>query len=179
MEEGETLAPEETEELLRRALELTPQGTRRPKKSSVAVYLISLAISALELAVLIGRAGWRPGSEDVFFWLLESFGAVFGAYFFLLVKNRLPKFYDENRINYYTDGLIRIHMAGVSFNNKNWPRILTAFRAWSASALVIAPALCYALDRLTVPDSPWRIVVTLAVLLGGLFIPAYIAAAKK
>lgn len=180
MDSGETLRPQETDELLRRAMELTPElGRGRPTLKNVLAFLLCAGVSALELLLLMVPLKWRPeGDAAAMLWVTVALGAVFGAYFFLAVKRRLPGFYDENRIGYITDGFLRIHMSGVSINNTNWPHMIRAFRGWSAAALTLGPVTVYALDRLTPKDSPWRMIVFFALFLGGLFIPAYYAAIK-
>ncbi len=180
MDSGETLRPQETDELLQKALEFTPEeGRRRPTLKSVVMFLLCAAVSALELVLLLGAMKWRPGDDTAaMLWTSVALGAVFGAYFFLMVKPRLPNYYDENRLGYVTDGFLRLHLMGVRINNANWPHMVKAFRAWSASILTLAPVAVYALDRLTPERSPIRMIVFFALLLGTLFLPAYYTAIK-
>ncbi len=180
MDSGETLRPQETDELLRKAMELAPEaGRRRPTAKHILIFLLCAGVSALELLLLMGPLGWRPGDDmAAMLWTAVGLGAVFGAYFFLAVKTRLPGFYDENRLGYIADGFLRIHMMGVSINNANWPYMLKAFRGWSAAVLTLGPVAVYALERLTPAGSPWRMAAFFALLLGGLFVPAYYAAIK-
>ncbi len=180
MDSGETLRPQETDELLRRAMELAPEpGRGRPALKNILAFLLCAGICALELLLLMGPLDWRPAAGTAaMLWVTAALGAVFGAYFFLAVKMRLPGFYDENRIGYVIDGFLRIHMSGISINNTNWPYMVKAFRGWSAAVLTLGPVTVYALDRLTPAGSPWRMIVFFALFLGGLFIPAYAAAIK-
>ncbi len=179
MDSGETLRPQDTDELLRAALDLRPEEGRRPTRKSVLTFLLCAAVSAAELILLLVYLKWTP-AEDItaMLWTGVILGAVFGAYFFLAVKPRLPKYYDENRIGYVTDGFLRLHLSGVRINNLNWPHLIKALRRFSAAAMLLSPALCYALDRLAPPPSPWRLAVFLTCFLGGLFVPVYYAAIK-
>lgn len=102
-------------------------------------------------ALLLGAGGWaslllcRPdfprAFEALFAMLLTGsiLGAVFGAYFCVFAKTRLPAFYDENKLGFYSDGIFRLNLPGVRFNNSNWPHVLTAGRVWSAAAIAILP----------------------------------------
>lgn len=177
MEEGEKLAPEETDELLRRALEMGKEP-RRPSKRNVIIFLSAAAVSGLELILLLAVLHWRPGEYSAFLWAAELMGGIFGAYAFLLMRTRLPAYYDENRIDYYTEGFLRIHISGVSFNNRNWPHILKAIRTWAAADLVLGPILVFAMERLLPQGGAATTVAGLALLLGGLFIPVYAAAGR-
>lgn len=47
-------------------------------------------------------------------------GACFGIYFCFFAKEKLPAYYDENRICVYTDGLFEMNLPGLSFNNGNF-----------------------------------------------------------
>lgn len=180
MDSGETLRPQETDELLRKALELTPEeGRRRPSLKNVLTFLLCAGASALEIALLMGPLEWRPWNDTAaMLWTAAALGAVFGAYFFLAVKTRLPGFYDENKLGYVIDGFLRIHMSGISINNANWPHMVKAFRGGSAAVLTLGPVTVYALDRLTPQGSPWRMIAFFALLTGSLLVPAYAAAIR-
>ena len=64
--------------------------------------------------------GWE---RDIFtgFFTIEGLSFLFGAWFLLFARETLPAFYDENKINYYSQGPFRIHIAGVYFNNRTGP----------------------------------------------------------
>lgn len=51
----------------------------------------------------------------------------------------LPSFYDENRINYVSQGIFRIHIPGLTFNNSNWPEIIKLLRFDSLCMAVGTP----------------------------------------
>lgn len=105
--------------------------------------------------------------------------AVFGAYFCLFVKTRLPSFYDEHRMELFYDGPLRMHLPGLSLNNQNWPHIVRAARLWSCLSLPFFPALALLMNVLA-PKLWMRAgnYVILILSLGGLFLPIY-AAGKK
>lgn len=98
----------------------------------------------------------------------------FGAYFCIFAKPKLPTYYDENKINIYSDGVFRMNVPGVSFNNSNWPHILQAIRCWATISMVGYPILCFLTARLLIEEL-WRIgsYGILILYLAGLFIPVY------
>ena len=74
-----------------------------------------------------------------------GFGVIYGAYAFFWMAETLPRYYDENRIAQFAQGAMHIHIPGVYYNNRNWPYVLRAFRAWSmASMLLLPPSLAVA-----------------------------------
>lgn len=77
----------------------------------------------------------------------EGLSAVFGAYFCFFVRVRLPKYYDENRVSVFCDGIFRMSMPGMEFNNKNWPCIVRALRLWACLSMVLFPVLNYILGN--------------------------------
>lgn len=73
--------------------------------------------------------------------VLYLLGAIFGAYFVFFVKLSLPAYYDENRISSFSDGPIRMNLAGASINNSNWPHMVHAARIWTCISVALCPAL--------------------------------------
>ena len=61
--------------------------------------------------------------------------ALWGCFF----AKELPTFYDEHKINYVSQGIFRIHMPGLAFNNANWPVILNVLRIFSLLSAVGTP----------------------------------------
>ncbi len=107
------------------------------------------------------------------------FGAGFGAYFCFFVKLKLPKYYDENRINCFVDGAVRMNIPGLTFNNKNWSYIINTGRIWSCSTMLFIPYIFFIANKI-VPISLFYILdyIILALVLCGLFIPMYIVGKK-
>ena len=97
----------------------------------------------------------------------------------LFARESLPAFYDENKINYYSQGMFRIHIIGVQFNNRNWPHVLRAGRTAMLGIAVFNPWLNFLLLKIVGEDTWERYggYVCLAVMLCT-FIPI-VAAAKK
>ncbi|MDE6107821.1 MAG: XRE family transcriptional regulator, partial [Oscillospiraceae bacterium] len=100
---------------------------------------------------------------------------IFGLWACFSIKETLPAFYDENKINYYTDGIFRIHIAGLRFNNSNWPHIVEALRIWTVGMPVLIPIVYWLLRPW------WSDYMSLAVTLvgaSGLIVPVVIAGKK-
>lgn len=92
-----------------------------------------------------------------------------GIYCCFFTKEVLPKYYDENQIDYYTDGFIRIHVPGVSFNNSNWIPILKYFRIWSSITMLVSPLMFFISNYSIIFMIPFFI---------ALFVPIYYIANK-
>ena len=146
-------------------------------------YLFCLSAGVLSVC-LIRKTGYLWDNYASVLWLPPAMAACFGIYFVFLAKEKLPAFYDQNRLNFYSDGIFRMNLPGVYFNNRNWPYILRAARGWCCSAMAGWTA-CYGALRqiLSLFPLPERIrflillFSALAAILGGLFLP--IAAAGK
>lgn len=101
-------------------------------------------------------------------------GASIGAYFVFFIRTKLPRYYDENRINTYTDGFFQLSIPGISLNNANWRSIIVSGRIWSVLAMVLFPVLSLLLHQFC-PAWVWiERAFFLVLTLGGLFIPMYV-----
>lgn len=99
-------------------------------RRALAVWLLGLAPTEMGQTCLVLGVG---------------FGVIYGAYAFFWMAETLPRYYDENRIAQFAQGAMHIHIPGVYYNNRNWPYVLRAFRAWSmASMLLLPPSLAVA-----------------------------------
>lgn len=106
-------------------------------------------------------------------------GAIFGAWFCFFTRLTLPEIYDQRTISMVLDGPFRMNMPGLTFNNRNWPHIVTVGRVWSCAVMAGMPLLSLALGLLC--PALWEIAqmgVVLALTLGGLFLPMYLVGKK-
>lgn len=156
---------------------------QKNKKKHALLYAVGASVTWIEV-LLLYLQGERVGitdeqiSLDVL--LIAILPLIFGIWFFFLIREKLPSYYDTEKINYYSDGFFRMNMAGVHFNNKNWPHILKAGRAFCFLTPILWPAVYFAV-RLFVPYEIWRLIglfVELLVVLGGLFIPMSVMGKK-
>lgn len=103
--------------------------------------------------------------------------AAFGVYIWLFMKERLPNYYDENKINQYSDGFFRMNVPGVYFNNSNWKHILHGLRIWTALFTALYPIAIYLEEKFLELNSVAMLPICLCSVFT-LFIPIY-AMGKK
>ncbi len=104
---------------------------------------------------------------------------IFGAYFCLFVKTRLSTYYDENRCGLYYDGIFRMNVPGVAFNNTNWPHVVRVIRIWSCLVLALYPVINIVMNLASAQLwSRIELYVLLLLVLGGLSVPVYIVGKK-
>lgn len=179
------LEAENAEILVKKALSLAeedPEQVKARRKERALLFAGAAVLGALES--LVGIFLLRRGGYDVGFSPLavyEVLGLFFGVYFWCFMKERLPGYYDENRIGFYTDGFLEINFPGVSFNNTNWPHVVKAFRVWSVVTVLTVPLLSIVLTLLPIRKEG-QLVCQMAVLflfLAGLFLPVYLTAGRE
>jgi len=158
----------------------TEENASRPKlcKKNVLTYTGCAMIAGLEIlafALLLGEGDFAgfPGI------MIAGMALFFGIYFWFFVKEKLPAYYDENKVNVYVDGAMHMNLPGVYFNNRNWPHIVKCFRIWSVLNMTIVPIVVVGLGML-MPEAGlvFYLPGTLVPILGGLFIPPYFVAKK-
>ena len=147
-------------------------------------FLLAVLAFALEVFLLRNAIPLFADSTAML-WMPPLFGAGFGVYFVFLAKEKLPPFYDRYKISFYSDGILRMNVAGVRFNNRNWPHILRAVRTWCCASVAgwvpVFALLWLAMDRLRVPEMAVGLVslfLGLTAILGGLFLPVYVVGRK-
>lgn len=177
MEPTASMTAEQTETLVQRALTLSERQGQRVSAGlgrNALTFGLCLLLALAETALLLALGHTAAELANTVF-LITGMSAGFAAYFWLLVKERLPAYYDEHRITGYTDGPVRLNLPGLSINNSNWPRMIRAVRV-SLTALMVGYPLLYLAMTALFPAADmglWQI-VTLMLLLGGLFLPLYI-----
>ena len=180
----EPIAIRDVDALLSSALHLTEEERsvqRAHRRIWGRRYVLALLAFVLEVFLLRGAVPLFA-DEAVMLWLTPFFGAAFGFYFVFFCKEKLPPFYDQYRVNFYSNGFLRMNVPGVCFNNRNWPHIVDAVRTWSCvttAAWVPFFALVWQLQR-SAPEAVFAITFTagMTAILGGLFIPIYVVGRK-
>lgn len=171
------LPVEEVEALVKSTLQLTEeerqaQKTRRRKWG--LAYLLCALVGAAECAVLLAT-GFSVEEMGATALLVEGLCLLFGAWLCFRVKERLPAYYDQNPINFYSDGVFRLNLAGVRFHNGNWPYIIRVMRAWLLGVMVLFPVLWGAVHTLW-PGHPLTLELPLTLIsLLGMLIAAIVA----
>lgn len=170
------LGQSEVEALVKTAISLSgEEAPASPPWRRAAAYALSLILGAAGLWVS-SRSHQIIGETVLTAVIL---GTVFGAYFCFFARKRLPDYYDSNRIQGMQDGFFRMNVPGLVFNNSNWPHILRVGRLWSLLVTGCYPWLDWAGQSLLPAVWPQiQLYVYLVLLLGGLFVPVYIAGKK-
>lgn len=184
IEGGDGMRANDVENLVKKALTLSGEVSGRDRKEILRhgmIFSACLAVAALEGLVLIKLGYTMKELTSNGLLLEETLGIIFGAYFWFGIKERLPSYYDENKISFYTDGIFEINMPGLNFNNGNWPVIVRTLRIWSMASITVTP-LVILLTGLLFPgmrNSLAAGLATLLLFLGGMFIPIYVVGRDK
>lgn len=169
------------EELMHKVItysEETPAERRRRRRQEAVLFAVSLVAVALELLGLRALGySWEKISLNLL--IYEPLLFVFSGYFCFFAKDKLPEYYDEYKIDAYSDGIFRMNMPGIHFNNRNWPYIKrAAIRGMliSAMALPVLYFLCGLLFPVAVKTT--FVFVCMPLFFIAFFGPMYAAAIK-
>lgn len=178
MEQDNTLSTTQVEQVVQTAISYSDEEQTRAYHSKSKwglICIFSLIAACLEMLL-----SYMSGHITTGLIVSMSLSTIFGIYFCFFAKEKLPVYYDENRICVYTDGLFEMNLPGLSFNNSNWGRILKVVRIWAISLMLVYPIISYIETilftgiRLMIVD----LFFALLLALGGLFIPTYIVGKK-
>lgn len=183
--ENADIGKEEVELIVKKAINFSEEIPRRKiSRNNILIFGMCVLVSFFEFLTgmwCIDRYGFgnifnRSSGVLVF----EILGLVFGVYAWFIMKDRLPSYYDENKINIVSDGFFSMNIPGVGFDNANWPHIINVLRIWSLTVLIITPIVCIILSM--VPDNFVVIMVIqqagLIAGLASLFVPLYVVGRK-
>lgn len=136
-------------------------------KKRLGILLIILAAVCLEYLIL-----YKKFNLEIENFLTPGIlGVIFSTYLWLAVDERLPSYYDENKISFVAQGIFRMNMVGVYFNNKNWKKILTYLRIWIILLMVIYPMAGFLNDKYAM--------IAMAVVIITTFAPIYVISMKN
>jgi len=174
---GKTIEDCEVKDLVNKVIQLSAEERAKREKTRRfwrRAWVFCAVLVALEVGILVMKGLTAEVALDNIL-LVEGLNLGFGAYFCFFVKEMLPSYYDENEICSYSDGVFRMNIPGVRFNNSNWPHILNAGRSWMLAAGVLYPPICWSLQKYL--PFPADLFLMLAICLG-FFVPMIIAAKK-
>ena len=177
----EPMYSQQTEELVKKVIGLSEEEQRkyRPDRLKRGLQLfLCTAVGALEIWVLT-MLGYSMDEIFASLGTMMILMAIFGLYFCVFTKEKLPRYYDENRISSFSDGFLRMNMPGVYFNNRNWPHIVRAGQLWAMIGLVASPVFFFVMTKFL--PAVWdaaAVYIILILVLGGLFIPMITVARK-
>ena len=169
------------EELMHKVItysEETPAERRRRRKQEAVLFGVSLLVVVLEV---LGLWALEYSWEEIGLNLLiyEPLFFVFAGYFCFFAKDKLPEYYDEYKIDAYSDGIFRMNMPGIHFNNRNWRYIKrAAIRGMLILAMVLP--IMYFLCGLLFPAivETVFVFVCLPLFFIAFFAPMYVAARR-
>lgn len=133
--EGEKVDASQVDEIVEKAIELNKEPDIS-KRKRFKIYIICLLVGAAATYYFYKNNGAQYYQSLI---VIEILTAIFGAYFMFFVKERLPKYFDDNKVDYYTDGFFRLHTPGVYYNNRNWPYIIKNARISLMIVMVALP----------------------------------------
>ena len=175
--EQEPLLPETVEDIVKTAItynETAPTRAWSEKGPWGIMYVLGCLIGAVFLFLLYQREQLtEPVTTNAILTL------IFGAYFCFFARMKLPVYYDQNKISGVHDGIVRMNIPGLHFNNSNWPYIVKTGRVVMLVNMVLFPVLALFVGHIN--RELWietEEYVMLVLLLGGLFVPTYIVGKK-
>lgn len=177
MEQPCSVAPEQIETLVKTAIAFSedkPVRAYQQKSKWTVICVIAFLVGGFSLLAAYVSGQWK---ENVVVFFVIS--AIFAIYFCFFVQMRLPRYYDENRICSYSDGIFRMNIAGVALNNRNWLHIVGACRASTCLAMGFLPVLSLLMQSLQIVW--WQFAepfVMLFLMLGMVVIPIYVVGKK-
>lgn len=175
--EQETLAAADAEVLVQKALRFS--GETQPNRRKNAPVVAGAAILGGLENLMLHLAGYPKELAMDSLFLMYILPLIFGIYFWLFLRERLPAYYDENRIYVYGDHGFRLNLPGIALNNSNWPHIVRVGRIWTLTALVGSP-LVFGVLFFLFPQAlyTWAERAILLIVLVGLFVPMFWTAKK-
>ena len=177
----EPMDSQQTEEIVKKVIGLSEEEQRkyRPDRLKRGLQLfLCAAVGLLEIWILT-MLGYSMDKIFASLGTMMFLMAIFGLYFCVFTKEKLPRYYDENRISSFSDGFLRMNMPGVYFNNCNWPHIVRAGQLWAMIGLVASPVFFLVMTKFL--PAVWdaaAVYIILILVLGGLFIPMITVARK-
>lgn len=177
----EPMDSQQTEEIVKKVIGLSEEEQRkyRPDRLKRGLQLfLCAAVGLLEIWVLT-MLGYSMDEIFASLGTMMILMAIFGLYFCVFTKEKLPRYYDENRISSFSDGFLRMNMPGVYFNNRNWPHIVRAGQLWAMIGLVASPVFFFVMTKFL--PAVWdtaAVYIILILVLGGLFVPMITVARK-
>ena len=177
----EPMNSQQTEEIVKKVIGLSEEEQRkyRPDRLKRGLQLFLCAAVGLLGIWVLTMLGYSMDEIFASLGTMMILMAIFGLYFCVFTKEKLPRYYDENRISSFSDGFLRMNMPGVYFNNRNWPHIVRTGQLWAMIGLVASPVFFFVMTKFL--PAVWdaaAVYIILILVLGGLFIPMTVAARK-
>lgn len=186
---AETIAPERADVLMSTVIQMSDEEREAAEKTRKKIQGCFVGTAVASLLACFGIYQYFSQIREINPMMVPMplmfplFGFVFGIYVCFFAKEKLPAYFDENKISSYSDGIFRMNMPGVHFNNSNWKYILGWLRIWSILVMIVGPVLWFAVCWCS-QSVDWIAVysessaITGVGLLVSIFIPIYYVAIK-
>ena len=174
----EKYSKEEVDEIIKKTMKVGSEEKKlehsmRLSERIIAAVCLTLVV-ALEIVILyMVGINWEIAATHLF--TVVGLTLAFGIYFWVFAKETLPTYYDDKKINIYSDGFFRMNVPGVYFNNSNWKHILRGIRIWSVVVSVGYPIVTFLLDRFVPATTGEAFICMIPTFLAvfSVFIPVY------
>lgn len=178
---NEPMDSQQTEEIVKKVIGLSEEEQRkyRPDRVKRGLQLFLCAVVGVIEIWILTMLGYTLEEISASLGTMMLLMAIFGLYFCVFTKEKLPRYYDENRISSFSDGFLKMNIPGVYFNNRNWPYIVRVGQLWAMIGLVASPAIFFVMTKFL--PAVWdaaSVYIILVLVLGGLFIPMLTVARK-
>ena len=134
-----TMPADDVEKIVKKAVSYKDSEKRTINKKWIVPYSICLVIAIVQIYWLRYVLAFDMLMATLM--VPHILSVIFGACFCLFARKKLPDFYDENRISFMSDGILRMNIPGVNFNNSNWPNIVGYIRLWCIVCMLFMPAI--------------------------------------
>lgn len=114
--------------------------TQSNKKQGKILYLVMIIGIILEIGILM-LMNQLSLAENYDLFIFEAMFLSFGTWACLFARDSLPVYYDQDKIGFVMDGIVKINLPGVAFNNSNWQPVLHITRITLLSLAFICPFL--------------------------------------
>lgn len=173
---------EHVEELMHKVItysEETPAQRQKRRRQEAVLLGVSLVVVALEILGL-RLLGYSREQIGLNLLIYEGLYLFFAGYFCFFAKDKLPEYYDEYKIDAYSDGFLQMNMPGIHFNNRNWIPIKRA-AIWGMMISAMTMPLVYFLCSLLLPACFMKnafVHVCMPPFFCTFFVPMYVAARR-
>lgn len=181
IEKTDSIDADRTDEIVKKVITLSEEEQnlfRLNRKKRLLFFIPILAVTCVETFLLQMWAQLKSVPTDNLY-LFAVIGIICGFYFWIFAKEKIPAYYDQNKVTAYSDGVFRMNLVGTSINNSNWKYILQVGRIWSIACMVVLPLL-YFLFEVFLSDTVGRTgeYALIIICIAGLFVPMHVVAKK-
>lgn len=181
IEKKDFLDTDRTDEIVKKVITLSEEKQnlfRMNRKKRLVFFVPIVAVACVEAILLQVCAQFKNVPADNLY-LFTVIGILCGCYFWIFAKEKIPAYYDQNKVTAYSDGVFRMNLVSTSINNSNWKYILQVGRIWSVVCMVVLPLL-YFLLKVFLSDIAGRTgeYALIIICIAGLFVPMHVVAKK-